>query len=47
MSHNLPLHRDRLKSLTGFSGSSGYTVINAEEDKKSVFVTDSRYELQV
>lgn len=32
MSHNLPQHRDRLKNLTGFSGSSGYTVINAQND---------------
>jgi hypothetical protein len=46
MSHNLPLNKDRLQKLTGFSGSSGYAVISAHEDEKSTLVTDSRYELQ-
>ena len=46
MNHNLPAARDRLRSLTGFTGSSGYTIVNSEDSEKSLFVTDSRYELQ-
>ena len=46
MSHNLRKAQDRLRSITGFTGSSGYIVVNSGESEKSLFVTDSRYELQ-
>jgi len=45
MSDNLPIGKDRLRNLTGFTGSSGYAVISAVDNEKSIFVTDSRYEL--
>lgn len=32
--------------MTGFTGTSGYTVVNSDESEKSLFITDSRYELQ-
>lgn len=52
MSTNLPAHKDHLLKLTGFSGSSGFAVVRAQGsegpgDPKSVFVTDSRYEIAV
>ena len=47
MNTNLPEHKDRLRKLTNFSGSNGYTIITADESQKSQFVTDSRYEIQV
>jgi len=46
MSTTLPSSRDRLKHLTGFSGSNGYTVVFADQDRKPSFVTDSRYDIQ-
>ena len=42
----MPLSKDRLFKATGFTGSSGYAVILADESKQSAFVTDSRYDLQ-
>lgn len=45
MSDTLPISKDRLRKVTGFTGSSGYTIISAAENEKSIFVTDSRYEL--
>ena len=31
MTHNVPKARDRLRSISGFTGSSGYLVVNADE----------------
>ena len=45
MNTNLPEHKDRLQSLTNFTGSNGYTIITADETEKAQFVTDSRYEI--
>ena len=46
MSHTLPKSKDNLFKLSGFTGSSGFAIIRSC-DKKSVFVTDSRYEIAV
>jgi hypothetical protein len=46
MNTGLPLSKDRLFKATGFTGSSGYTVILSDESISSIFVTDSRYDLQ-
>ena len=46
MSHTLPKSKDSLLKLSGFTGSNGFAIVRTC-DKKSVFVTDSRYEISV
>ena len=43
---SLKRQEDRLYKLTNFTGSNGLAVIFADpNDKKSLFITDSRYKL--
>ena len=46
MSQTLPKSKDHLHQISGFTGSSGFAVIRNPE-QKSLFVTDSRYEIAV
>jgi hypothetical protein len=45
MNTNLPSSKDRLFSFTGFTGSNGFALVSSDSNEKSMFVTDSRYEL--
>ncbi len=46
MSSYIPKDKDRLYKLTNFTGSNGLAIVFQSQQKKPVFITDSRYKLQ-
>ena len=47
MNTNLKPNKDRLRAISNFTGSNAYAIVLQQENEKSHFVTDSRYDLQV
>ena len=46
-SEEVPLHQERLKYITNFSGSAGSAVILMDKIEKSAIFSDGRYKIQI